>query len=334
MNETDRNLKAEHLRNKFRKLYPEYDHILSRAKTDDEISRIREQIVLEQKKKIEKSLKERGIKSNLKEAEEGLAIQLRPEKYQELIEARGSNIETKLLVLLDEFSRMKDLDDKSGEKFIYMLAQGGLLMATAYAIKSLFTQVCNCAAEEMAAVLLEGVEVIGVRNIVGIVVCVILDILIPLIYFIRKPAVCILCLINELHQDLIFVEEKCIHGKRSEITTMIPKVANGESGTYYSAGFFASEKKENALIGTQYGFVVRQADIDKVKFSFGMGCPLAEGKNNCAVSFDQTAESIACDADKYQKQEDIRANQDYKLEIRCNSSGGSVAYYIGRVTYA
>lgn len=335
MKESGITLKMEQLQGKFREVFPEYDQLLSQAQTDEEISRIRDQIICGLKEKIRKDLRKTGKAIDLSNQEDdGLAIQLRPEKYKELIDARGGDIETKLLLLLDEFSRMKDLDDRSGEKLLYMLAQGGMLMATAYAIKSLFQSVCECATEEMTAVLLEGVELIGVSNIVSIVICVVIDILIPLIYFIRKPAVCVLCLINELHQDLVFVEEKCIHGKRSEVTTIIPKVANGNSGTYYSAGFFASEKKTDALIGTQYGFTVKQSDIDKIKFSFGMGCPLSEGKNNCATGFDQTADSIARDADKYQKQEDVRVNQDYKLEIRCNSASGSIAYYIGRITYA
>ncbi|MGN0141196.1 MAG: hypothetical protein ACI4AD_03150 [Roseburia sp.] len=328
------NEKMKRLKNKFAELFAEYDKKLGQAKTDVEIEQIRIQIIEEQRQKIRENLKAEGKEHFLREDEQdGLAIQLRPEEYKELVDAKGGDIETKIILLLDEFARMKDLKDGDAELLVYMLAEAGMLAVTCYVIKALFDKICGCAAEEMTAVLLEGVETIGVCNIVSVIVCVVIDLLIPLLYFVQKPAVCVLLLINELHQDLVFVEESCVHGKRTEVTKIIPKVGAGKTGNFYSAGLFSSQKKKDALIGTQYGFVLKQEDIDKIKFSFGIGCPLSSGKNNCAVGFDQTAESIAKDADKYQRQEDVRTNRGYKLEIRCNSAKGSIAYYIGRVTY-
>lgn len=268
-----------------------------------------------------------------KNDDDGLAIQLRPEKYGEFVNARGSDIETKMLLLLDSLSRLQDVDKSNTDAVVATIIYGGLSAVTASAI-AYITKLVTDSAMELLPAAFATVEFCTTSTIVTAVCVVVVMLIIPLIYFVEKPAVCIALVINELRQDLVFTEDYCVHGKRVTTTSRIPKITKLASGdTLYSAGLFASQKKDSALIGTQYGFTLKQQDIDKVKFSFGMGCPLAQGKNNCAVGFDQTAKSIAEDADRYQKQSDSQVKDEYELAINCNSASGSVAYYVVRVRY-
>ena len=170
--------------------------------------------------------------------------------------------------------------------------------------------------------------------IVATIAVIIVALLIPLIYFTEKPAVCILLVINELRQDLLFKDEYCVHGKRIAVTKRIPKIASSKEGDiFYSAGLFSSQKKASALIGTQYGFTLQQEDIDKITFNFGVECPLSQGKNSCLVGCNQTSKSIAEQTDKHQKQQDTCIHNEYELEIKCHSPKGSAAYYIARIGY-
>lgn len=82
-----------------------------------------------------------------------------------------------------------------------------------------------------------------------------------------------------------------------------------------------------------HGFTLRQADIDKITFNFGVECPLAQGKNSCIAGCNQTSRSIADQAERYQKQRDSFAQDEYMVDIECNFSKGSAAYYIARIRY-
>ncbi len=267
------------------------------------------------------------------DADKGLAIQLRGEKYKELIGARGSDIETQLLLLLDSLSRLQDVEKGNTEAVVSTILLGGISALTASAI-AYITKLVTDSAMELLPAAFATVEFCSTTAIVSAVGVVVVAVLIPLIYFMKKPAACIALVINELRQDLVFESDYCVHGKRVTVTSSIPKVATTAEGELLcSAGLFCSQKKDSALIGTQYGFALKQLDIDRIKFSFGMGCPLAQGRNNCAVGFDQTPKSIAEEADRYQKQSDAQLKDEYALDICCNSASGSVAYYVVRVRY-
>ncbi len=270
-------------------------------------------------------------KSLKNEQDEGLAFQLKQELYNELIRASGDSIETKIVKLMDALQRLNNVDKSDAEAVLATIISGGFTSITVTGIMYLIK--CLTAGDELLPAAFAAVQVCTPELIINAVNIVLIIILLPLIYFINKPAACILLVINELRQDLEFVDEYCIHGKKAVTTQKIPKICFKENTPFYSAGFFAAQKKSGALIGTQYGFTLKQSDIDKVTFNFGIGCPLAKGKNNCAVGCNQTSKSIAEDADKLQKQEDLFVMDEYEIDIKCHSSSGSVAYYIARVGY-
>lgn len=324
------NATQRELRDRFAQIFPEYDRELRAAKSDEEIEAIRMRIAGEYRQKAKNELGGNDGLGLLDDAEHGLVVTLKPEIYQDLVDARNGGIETKLLLLMDSLQRLQDVKSQSAEAIAYTLFSAGVISVTAFAAKCLIEKLIL--ADELLPVALEGVNAVGPSICCNIVIGVIVALLIPLIYFINKPAACIMLVINELHQDLEFVEDYNVHGKRLEITDSMPRITVGKKGTFYSAGFFATSKCSGALIGTQYGLTLKQTDIDRIKFNFGVGCPLSQGKNNCACDYDKTAKSIAGQADEQQKQEDSMPKDRYNLSIRCNSGSGSVVYYVARIS--
>ncbi len=326
------------IKKKFEEMFPNYASRLEAAtqqmnnETLEDTLKVEADIEAIQKEMIDRIVSDVKKVSN-NDITEGFAIQLSLDKYNDLINAKGDSIETQLLRLMDSLERLKDIDKSDSEAITATILGGGLSAITAAGIT--YFAHCITAQEVLLPAAFGAVEFCTPAVIVGAVAIAIVLIIIPLIYFANKPAACILLVINELRQDLIFKDDKCVHGKIMETTKHIPKITETNTlGTFYSAGFFASQKKDSALIGTQYGLTLVQADIDKITFNFGVNCPLADGKNNCAVGCNQTSQSISEDAVLYQKQEYKHVQDGYEIDIKCNSAKGSVAYYIARVRYA
>lgn len=301
---------------------------------EKDIALIQQKMIDEMVQDVRKSLTQNMGNNNTylkNNPDEGLAFQLKQEIYNELVNASGDNIETKIVKLMDALQRLNNVDKSDAEAVLTTLISGGFSAITVTGIMYLIK--CLAAGDEFLPAAFAAVQFCTPELIINAVNIALIILLIPLIYFINKPAACILLVINELRQDLEFVDEYCVHGKKVITTQKIPKIFFKENIPFYSAGFFAAQKKSGALIGTQYGFTLKQSDINKVTFNFGVGCPLAQGKNNCAVGCNQTSKSIAENAAELQKQNDIFVMNEYEIDIKCNSSGGSVAYYIARVRY-
>ena len=134
-----------------------------------------------------------------KNDDDGLAIQLRPEKYGEFVNARGSDIETKMLLLLDSLSRLQDVDKSNTDAVVATIIYGGLSAVTASAI-AYITKLVTDSAMELLPAAFATVEFCTTSTIVTAVCVVVVMLIIPLIYFVEKPAVCIALVINELRQ--------------------------------------------------------------------------------------------------------------------------------------
>jgi hypothetical protein len=186
---------------------------------------------------------------------------------------------------------------------------------------------------------------VGVTLVVAAAAVILALILIPLVYFMVKPATCIIFLINELplpdeeedqekYNKLFWEGDYNVHGKPTLLTREIPGALRTPSQRKYPfGGLYATAKHDDALFGTQFGFVMkyRGAENDPfVRLTFATECPLT-GVNNCYCAFDESAESAARETAR-RKEQFFEARKDgLTLSIRCNSSSGPVAWYVARL---
>ncbi len=319
------------LKKKFRNLYPEYASRLDAA-TADTFDETYEQIIAEAKENLQKALMAAGVSAeNAANADQTCCIPLSNEIYLKIIDARGDDLKNQLHVLLDGLERLKGMEkDDAGLVTAQILLSGALgvgLLSTSTVVAKLVSR----AAEAVAAY--AGVSAATVGVVCAIVALVIVAVLIPIIYFMEKPANCIVLLINETDQNLVFDSDYNVHGKPRLMTTPIPKgVVIPGVATYPVAGFIATEKRSKALIGTQYGFTMDYGNTG-TKLSFGVECPLTSiyKDNNCYCAFNVSAQNAAEKTDELNKQESYAELNGLKLSIICNSGSGSIAYYVARV---
>lgn len=314
------------LKSSFRTAYPEYAKKLEGAKSQSEIDRLHEQFLAEAKQNLAQALN-KDI-ADLTDSDQTAPIALTQRQYQYLINATGDQIEKQLHVILDGTARLKSMAEDDSAAVTAQIVVSGLVALGPIAYKVASSELVAGAVEAAAAY--AGVEVATVGVVCAIAALVIVAILIPIIYYMEKPANCIVLLINELDDELNFKDDYNVHGNPMLMTTpippatVIPKVA-----TIATAGFIATAKKQDALVGTQYGFTMSYKDKD---LSFGVECPLTSiyVDNNCYCGIGVTAKTAAEKTDSENKQTYSASADGITLSIKCNSGSGSIAYYIAR----
>ena len=314
----------------FRKLFPEYAEKLECCTTQEELETLHAAFMLEATENLAQALG-KDI-AELTAADQTAPIVLTPETYDILINAQGDVIRTQMRVLIDGLERLKSMtkDDPTVVTLQMMLAGalgvGGLAIA---AVKSKLIMSAGTALAVFTAAKF-GVTTATVAAVCAVVALVIVAILIPLLYYINKPATCIVLLINELSKPLTFLDHHNVSGKPMLMTTPIPQATIiPELATYPTAGFIAAEKRGSALVGTQYGFVMK---YEKHNLAFGVQNPLTGmyQDNNCYCAIGETAEQAARNTRAFNKQFWQASKDGINLSIRCNSGSGSIAYYIAR----
>ncbi len=318
------------LRVGFRTLFPQYAKELDAAKSQAEINTLHSRFVLECQQKLEAAL----AKSNLagQETDQTACIPLSSETYETLIHATGDTIKNQLHVLLDGLERLKGMEDDDAGLVTAQIILSGALGVGLLSTSTVVVKLATGAVEAVAA--FAGVEAATVGVVCAVVALVIVAVLIPIIYYMEKPALTIALLINELDKPLVFQDQYNVHGKPTLITTPIPNgVVIPDVGTYAVAGFIASQKRDEALVGTQYGFTMK---YDNVTLAYGMDCPLTGiyKDNNCYCAFGETAQTAAEKTDKSNVQYSEARQGNLNLSIRCNSGSGSIAYYVARAYFA
>lgn len=320
------------LKRKFRNLYPEYAERLE-GLNQENFNEVHNQLLNEAKENLKKALDDAGINLEVgnENADQTCCIPLSNEQYLKIINASGDEIKNQLHVLLDGLERLKGMEkDEAGLVTAQILLSGALgvgLLSTSTVVAKLLTG----AAEAIAA--FAGVTVATVGVVCAIVALVVVAVLIPIIYFMMKPANCIVLLINETQQDLLFDSDYNVHGKPMLMTTPIQKgVEIPGVGKYPVAGFIATEKRDKALYGTQYGFTMDYGSTG-TKLSFGVECPLTSiySDNNCYCAIDESAKDVAEKTSDSNKQSYEAEKNGVKLSIKCNSGSGSIAYFVARV---
>jgi hypothetical protein len=314
------------LKDGFRKLFPEHAAALAKAKTQKEINVLHEKFIQEAKENLAKALGKKV--SELTDTDQTAPIALKKEEYEILINATGDTIKNQLHVIIDGLERLKNMEDDDAGWVTAQILLSGVAALGGIAIAATQSALIVGAVEAAAAY--AGVTAATVASVCAIAVLVIVLILIPILYFMEKPANCIVLLINELDQPLTFLEDYNEHGKPRLMTSPIPPaVVIPGVGTYPSAGLIATEKKEMALVGTQYGFVMKYKDK---QFAFGVECPLTSiyEDNNCYCAIGQNAEHAANETAEHNTQFYEDSKDGITISIRCNSGSGSIAYYVAR----
>lgn len=286
--------------------------------------------------------------ADLEDTSETAVVALNPDLLATLLAAEGSEIEVQVQKLLDGVERLSKMTGNDAIQTALQIVGFSSVAIGAVAGAVTFYQLMTLSGAFTVTCTVAGVVAATVAVVVAIAAFIVLSVLIPIIYFMQKPSVCVVFLINELNggpdlkgNKVDFSQEYNVHGKPAVITSSIPGAYISPAGTYAYGGFFLTTKKDNALVGTQYGFSLtceynstgNTSPTKKVTFAFGVACPLAFGSNNCYCGFEITAEQAANNTASEDKLSYKATNADgLNLAISCNSGSGSVAYYIATIS--
>lgn len=324
------------IQRRFEQSYPKQAEMLKNA-SEEEVFLLQNRFVKEAKDKLTRELEKADIKQDIKEmlqsTDETVAVGITEQLYEVLCGAQGDEIQTEVIKFFDTIERLKDMGTQDAEMMTYAMVNGGL---AALGIAMLTDLIVNLLAGLGLAEAIFTVIVTLGTTVIGMVVDIVVLCIIPIFYFMAKPAACVFLIMNELESDLVIAEEKVIHGKVNVKTKTISAVFKLKH-TIRSGGIWSTQKKDGALIGSKYAVVFEQKkssfgpEPDSTKFAVGVECPLASRKNSCAVGINKTASEIGNEVDDHRKQYASDENGAYKMEMRCNSGSGSVAYYICRI---
>ena len=320
------------MKQSFTRLFPDYAAKFEAAKTQEEVLRIQDEFMSVQQEKLRVAL---GREKKQGEAEFSIPITVSPEELEKLINAEGFEIEKQVQYLLDGLERISGMEGEDEEKIAAQMLNFGALaisLLSGDVIGDLLAKIAVITGEVLTAVTVIGLAVVGASVVVICAAIAVIAIVIPILYYMFKPAMCIMFLINKLDQNLVFKDSYNVHGKPSLITDEIGSAVEKNSGeTFASGGLFITSKRSKALIGTQFGMTMSYGDMD---LNFGMGCPLASGKNNCYVMIDETAEAVARKSDDEQKAFHTTKKNGVRLTIARSSSSGSIVFLIAQAKKA
>lgn len=316
----------------FRRVFPEYAAKMDAAKTEEEKYKAYEEILGMARAKYQNVMKQ----TLGDDAPNGYApIALKPEQVQSLISASGDQIKVRMDTLMQSIELLQNYENDE-EMMGVQMSLAGMAAITVSAIPVVAAKLLEGIVEITA--IIEGIAAASPAAIIAAVGIIVILIVIPIIYFITKPAMGCILLINELEEDLEYTDSSFTHGKLTGYTETIPKCiivpqSDGSPAHVYAAsGFYTGSKIDYALIGVQAGFTLAGKSSGKT-FSFGFDCPLSSMyvDNNCYCSVGGSAEDAAQKTDDNNKQEWKDEKDGYGIEIKCNSPSGSVAYYIARI---
>ena len=256
------------LKQAFREYFPEEAKRLETATSQEELVSIHQELYEEAVKKLDNI---EGIQSHASSRDKTAPILLDEKKYNRLINARGNGIKEEVHVLLDGLARLKEYKDEGNEFFAIAMVTIGVLGLGSRAIKAVLARLAQGAVTGIAGVL-AGIEAVGKIAIIGLVTLVVIGILVPIIYFMVKPAACIVCLINETDEELVFNGDHNVHGKPVLRTSpLAAKIVytkkNGKKTAAYTAGLVTTIKCDSACIGTQYCFGYDNTPSQKLTYA-------------------------------------------------------------------
>lgn len=317
---TDVELKA-----KFEEVFPEYAQRLNTAITNGNLEEVYNAIVQETQDAMIAACA--GMNDD---DSSGIPAIIIDEAYKAMIEAKDGDIKYYLTYFLNTLQLVKPyLDDKDLDMVAKYFVLGGVFTLTSFGISAYINALVRGleTIEACAAALVSTAS--GVASIITFVV---VTALIPIIYFMEKPAVTLMMFINDLKHDIRMVEYHCKHGK---LVSKIKEIKSGVKVNSRLAGVYMTSKRDDALVGSTvaYKFQVMENGKAAKDFYIGLECPLSSiyGGNCCFASFTGNVSSICDKVHDEQKKTHHISGDGYAIDIRCNSQSGSVAYYIGRI---
>lgn len=311
------------LKSQFEETFPEYAKRMESAKNPEEAENIYQEIVGECYKKM----KEATSNGMLKDGNEATIAYISPEDYENYINARGNDIEYYVTNLLNSASAAKKaIEDGNNETAAALMLAGGVVGLGVEACG-----ICYIALKAGATSFTAALKAVTGcwKGIMAVSSFIITLILIPILYFVEKPATTALLVINDTDERICMVNEHQKHGKQVSLAKdILPSTL--APGTY--AGIYVNTKKSCALLGTATGFHF-QLQKSKKDFYIGVECPLSSiyGDNNCVCSATGSEEAIADSTHSKNVQEDHCNVGDYKCSIYCSNKHGSLACYIARI---
>jgi len=315
--------RIEQMKVRFRTSSPDDARVLEAAKSQEDLERTYELLLQRARERLAKALGKKP--EELNDSDQSPVIALKEDLYNNLINARGDDIEAQLHVVLDGLQRLKGMDQDDA----YLVAAQVLMMG-ALAIGSgavAATQSALLGGYTVAAAVYFGVQTATVEIVCALAALLVLLIVVPIIYYMKKPALCLVLVINEMDNQIDWVEDYNVHGKPTLHFPSLPGGTIIPGYTVVKAGFVATQKKDNALQGTQYGFTYQLGGTNLV---YGVTCPLVIGDNAgyCQIGGDaqQVAEQVDSQGSLYSEAK----RGPLTTSIRCNSGSGSVAYYVAR----
>lgn len=316
------------LKEKFEALYPEYARRLTEANEVD-ICDVYNSILAEKKREFAQLTQKSNTDGDY---DYYSSLSLFADQYRRLVDAHGDGIEAIIKELMNKMDVFKKCaSEGDNEVFAAQMYSCGVAAITPAGFEAFSSEAAKGTAITLAV--LNGVAVVGLGAIVIALDLFILVIFIPFFYM-KKPALAIIAVINELEEKLYYDSEYFEHGDKVGSTLEIPEAVVFPSKTVYNFGFFTGSKIKNALYGVQGAYALKIMR-DDTKFTFGFDCPLTGiyTGNNCFCEINMSAKDACNKTDEFDKLEwtDEKHSSTYGMSIKCNSSKGSYAYYITRI---
>ena len=251
--------------------------------------------------------------------------------------------------LIRNFQVMKNDDARYITKKLMEMGMWGLGIFGLKRVWSIVTTLAELTEATEAFAVFEGVIEVGTAVINLAITVVILAVVVPLFIFMTKNAAGIMVIINDTDQDLVLEDLTCTHGKvvaifkenaaeenpQPIIPKRLPPVINPETKEVIEgsiqAGFFATRKRDAALIGTRGALKFEATESFSQGAYIGWSVPLSRGKNALLVSatFNGSVSKFSDNTGSHGKQEDTSTStNNASITGRVNSGSGSEAYYI------
>nr|WP_315255110.1 hypothetical protein [uncultured Flavobacterium sp.] len=313
------------LKTSFSKAFPDYFNQLEACKTDQQLKEVYEKIKLDALEKAKPFFSADDNPTGFP------ILALTPDQYSQLIDANGDTIKVVVTTMLNTAQIIQP--SWSVGQTAAQFSVGGLAALGAVGVGA-FNIAIGSGVVEMLAIA-AGIEALTVAGVVAIIAVAIVAVIIPILYFMLKPACCFVVMLNETNSPLVWVDDYNYHGKtigyvnRIPPAQVVPQPIPG-AGTYVTCGFVQTDKRDDALVGTQYGFTY---SVGSTNVNFGVECPLTSiyVDNNCFCEINSTSEDAANETDSKNALSYSASNANLNVSIKCNSGSGYVAYYIARI---
>jgi hypothetical protein len=328
----------------FQKNFPAQALALESASSESEVNQLYELFLKEAWDRIDRLHEEAGLAKNYTRTSDdpnGISsAQLLPPFTYQAMEASGSSVKSLVMQQLSTMLNVSALSEKDNTTAINLTLEmwGGLAgsigLGMALNVVKQMTQLGSMTFTVSA----RAVAGIGVAMVGAVAAAIALSVFIPILYFVLKPAQCVLMLINNTNNIINLKNENIYsdHGKVITTCSDIQRFLPYDEGTKSTfAGFYNSIKRTGALRGVTTGYQFDMIDLHNKSiesFALGVSCPLT-GKNKLSCGFNQSSEGVL-ESLTYTGLSVTDKIKGFSLKSSLNSTGGGTAYFIATLNEA